>query len=366
MTSLGEAYGGAGTDRRRLYLGVGLFLVGSAALVAAIVATSTDLVTGAGYSVGEVREFGGIVGGVGVPLALLGVFTVMPAARRTRAAAVVGASVSMLGVALFSHAYPCRWVNATCGPAAADLTLPTVGIYFLGAMTTLWCLLVGVANLKTRNDPGGTAKLDVVRKNETRVVEVDDPEPGFGGIGLFGADPDGDVATQTASDGGADDEPAVRSPGGSTAGGPTASVGTGASGTTTGANSRGSTVQSTSGPSTAGGTQTQTQTQTRNRARTRSESPPDSASSAGGTGRDARGSARTAGSGATSGADGSSRSTGTGRPAGDAYCGSCRHFEYVRTDEGMQPYCGHHEELMEDMDACDAWEARGNGRLLVD
>jgi hypothetical protein len=389
MTSLGEAYGGAGTDRRRLYLGVGLFLVGSVALVAAIVATSTDLVTGAGYSVGEVREFGGIVGGIGVPLALLGVFTVMPAARRTRAAAVVGASVSMLGVALFSHAYPCRWVNATCGPAAADLTLPTVGIYFLGAMTTLWCLLVGVANLKTRNDPGGTATVDVVRKNETRVVEVDDPSPGFGGIGLFGADPDGEVATQTASDGGADDDPVVRSPGGSGAGTPARSAATGSSqtGAGTGVGNTGTATQDAPGSSTAvgGQTQTQTQTQTRTRTRTRSGSATGTASSTNGTGRDAGDRARTtgdAGAGVAASGGRKTRSTadatggggtGTGstgaegsRPAGDAYCGSCRHFEYVRTDEGMQPYCGHHEELMEDMDACDAWEARGDGRLLVD
>ena len=40
----------------------------------------------------------------------------------------------------------------------------------------------------------------------------------------------------------------------------------------------------------------------------------------------------------------------------DRYCGSCTHFDYVRTDDGdIQPYCGYHDELMDDMDACEQW-----------
>jgi hypothetical protein len=30
----------------------------------------------------------------------------------------------------------------------------------------------------------------------------------------------------------------------------------------------------------------------------------------------------------------------------------------VRTDEGMQPYCAAHDELMDDMTACDEWTGR--------
>jgi len=37
----------------------------------------------------------------------------------------------------------------------------------------------------------------------------------------------------------------------------------------------------------------------------------------------------------------------------DKYCGSCSHFDYVRTDEGIRPYCGYDDVVMEDMDACD-------------
>ncbi|WP_435098032.1 DUF7139 domain-containing protein [Halarchaeum sp. P4] len=40
----------------------------------------------------------------------------------------------------------------------------------------------------------------------------------------------------------------------------------------------------------------------------------------------------------------------------DEYCGSCEHFDYIRTDDGdIQPYCGFHDGLMEDMDACEQW-----------
>ncbi|PSQ53074.1 hypothetical protein BRD20_05140 [Halobacteriales archaeon SW_8_65_20] len=40
---------------------------------------------------------------------------------------------------------------------------------------------------------------------------------------------------------------------------------------------------------------------------------------------------------------------------GDRYCGNCSEFKYVRTDDGLQPYCGLHEGIMDDMDACEQW-----------
>ncbi|ELZ58511.1 hypothetical protein C467_04752 [Halorubrum hochstenium ATCC 700873] len=43
---------------------------------------------------------------------------------------------------------------------------------------------------------------------------------------------------------------------------------------------------------------------------------------------------------------------------GDAYCGNCAKFDYVRTDDGMRPYCAHYDELMDDMEACDSWTPR--------
>ncbi len=49
---------------------------------------------------------------------------------------------------------------------------------------------------------------------------------------------------------------------------------------------------------------------------------------------------------------------GAERASVDRYCGNCRHFEYVRDANGMTPYCGYHKELMEDMEPCEAWDAR--------
>jgi hypothetical protein len=285
MTSLGEAYGGTrGATPRRLYAGVVLFLAGAALVGVGIVVAGTDLLLSRGFTLGEAREIAGILGGVGVPAVFLGILSVLPSSRRNRATAVIGACVSLLGVAMFQYAYPCRWIGANCG-VATDLTLPTVGVYFLGTLTAFWALFVGVATFKARNDPGGTARLDVVRKGETRIVEVDRSR-GFGGVGFFGATPDGEVETQTSGGRaatGAGDGPAVTSDGGAT------------------------TREVRSPP--GGGAEVM---------------------------RD----------------DGRDDDAGT---APDPYCGNCEHFDYVRTDSGIQPYCGRHDDLMDDMDACDEW-----------
>ncbi|TKR24377.1 DUF7139 domain-containing protein [Natronomonas salsuginis] len=46
---------------------------------------------------------------------------------------------------------------------------------------------------------------------------------------------------------------------------------------------------------------------------------------------------------------------GPSTPISDTYCGNCAYFRYVRTDDGLVPYCGLHSEAMDDMDACDEW-----------
>lgn len=199
MTSLSEAYGGRGrseVDPRRVYLGVGSFVAGTLLLVVGLF-VAAEVVLPSGYSSGEARRLGGVLGGVGVPLVFLGVMTVLPADRNTRVAAIVGAAVMCLGVALFAYAYPNQWVGGP-HPELRDLTLPTAGLYFVGAATTLWSVFVGVANFKTRNDPGGTVTMEVTHKGETKVVEVDRAQLNRGGgVGLLGGTPDGDVETQT-------------------------------------------------------------------------------------------------------------------------------------------------------------------------
>ncbi|SDZ89025.1 hypothetical protein SAMN04488065_1034 [Haloplanus vescus] len=298
MTSLGEVYHGDdrnGPSLRQIYAGAALFVVGIVLVVAGIVVATTDVLLGGGTTLFEVREYGGILAGLGVPAVFLGISAVLPAERSTRAAAGIGASVAVLGVALFAHAYPCRWSGANCAPGMVDLTLPTVSVYFLGALTTFWCLFVGIANFKTRNDPGGTVTMEVTRQGETKVVEVDRSKS-MGSVGLGGttSGPTGTVSTQV-SDGGSNDEIVHE----------VASV--------------------SSSQSSAGGDTT---------------TPP---------------------SPSTDSDDEvwkSTSATSASTDAADRYCGNCEHFEYVRTERGIQPYCGHHDGVMADMDACEDWNGR--------
>ncbi|GAA0518552.1 Uncharacterized membrane protein HdeD, DUF308 family [Halorubrum aquaticum] len=327
MTSLSETYGGAGrseVDPRRLSLGAGLFVGGTLLLVAGILVAAEVLVP-RGYTSGAARRLGGILGGLGVPLVTLGVMTVLPADRRTRAAAVVGAAIMALGVALFSQAYPNHWVGGP-RPELVDLTLPTAGVYFLGAATTMWCVFVGVANFKTRNDPGGTVTMEVTHKGETKVIEVErDQVRGLGGgVGLLGGTPNGDVETQTNRPGSADPVDATSDPEPNRS---TAADSLGLSSTTpSGRSDGGSSTTDISSPLDA-------------------PAEPDAASPNGPGGPD--------GSGTRSTADAAAR-----EGPGDTYCGNCAEFDYVKTDDGMRPYCGHYDEVMDDMEACEQWTPR--------
>ncbi|WP_049937053.1 DUF7139 domain-containing protein [Haloplanus natans] len=303
MTSLGEVYHGddrSGPSLRQIYAGASLFVVGIVLVVAGIVVATTDVLMGGGTTLFEVREYGGILAGLGVPAVFLGISAVLPAERSTRAAAGIGASVAVLGVTLFAYAYPCRWSGANCAPGMVDLTLPTVGVYFLGALTTFWCLFVGIANFKTRNDPGGTVTMEVTRQGETKVIEVDRSKP-RGGVGLGGSSstPTATVGAQV-SDGGSDDDDIREVASVSSSSSPTAGSGHGSSG--------------------GGGTATA--------------------------------------SGGGSEVWQSSDVAGASTDAADRYCGNCEHFEYVRTERGIQPYCGFHDGVMADMDACEDWNGR--------
>jgi hypothetical protein len=299
MTSLGEVYHGddrSGPSLRQIYAGGSLFLVGIALVIAGIVVATTDVLLGGGTTLFDVREYGGILAGLGVPAVFLGISAVLPARRATRAAAGIGASVAVLGVALFAHAYPCRWSGANCAPGMVDLTLPTVGVYFLGALTTFWCLFVGIANFKTRNDPGGTVSMEVTRQGETKVIEVDRSKTG-GSVG-FGGSAGGPTPTVggRVSDGGDDDDD-IRE---------VASVSA-----ATRESEEGQSV-GRSGPSAGGADETWRST----------------------------------------------AATGAATDAADRYCGNCEQFEYVRTERGIQPYCGFHDGVMTDMDPCEDWSGR--------
>lgn len=267
MTSLAEAYDGAGRIPRRLYVGTGLFLAGTVLVVVGIVLTTTEVYEVFGWNVFDARRLAGVTGGLGVPAVLVGAFTVLPASQRERAAAAIGSGIAVLGVALFWHAYPAQWYY----PGVENhLTLPVVTVYFLGVITTFWSLFTATVNLKTRT-PGGTVTLqhiigerpvDTTTSSDERTDATGGGSPG--GVGVFGA--------VTA-------EPTDHSSGAETL---------------------------------------------------------TAAASDGGT------------------ADQELR---TPNPDPDRYCGNCTHFDYVDTEDGFRPYCGYHEEPMDDMEACSQWSS---------
>ena len=319
MTSLTEVYDGgtAGVaSSRRLYAGTALVLVGALLAVVAVLAATTDLLGGPATALSpgidehyaSVR-LAGVLAGLGVPTALVGVFLVLPASRRVHAAAAISVSLCLLGVVLFWDAYPHDWRSY-----GDDLTLRVSAIYLLGLFAAVWSLFSAVVNFKRRNDPGGALEMTVTRTNRT-VLEVDESNEstGLGGIGFFGGTPDGDVETQTNADDGGD-----------------------------------GTTLSYDGSSVTGSTQ---------------------ATSGFGTdptGRRVAGSATSDGGSAArdissplegGGRDAEIVESETDRPSEptDQYCGNCKHFEYVRSSEGMVPYCDRHDAAMDDMDACEEW-----------
>ncbi|ELY98699.1 hypothetical protein C482_11495 [Natrialba chahannaoensis JCM 10990] len=346
MTSLTEAYQGNArevTSLRRLYAGTALVLLGATLAVVAVLVATTDFFADLAIGLSEwgmddqyaVVRVAGVLAGIGVPAALVGVFIVLPASRRVRAAAAISASLCLLGVVLFWHAYPQRWRFGS-----DQLTLEISAIYLLGLFIALWCLFVAVVNFKTRNDPGGMLEMNVTRHNQT-VVEVDESTDtgGFGGIGFLGGTPDGDVETQTNASSGDD----------------TDDENTTVSGRQPDAATGDSTFSYSESQSTTSRTQSKSQS---------------NASRSGLGGR----SAVTSDGGSTTQDISSpleSQPVGDGRDAEivtdasdadeppteptDRYCGNCRHFEYVRSSSGMVPYCGRHEQAMDDMDACEEW-----------
>ncbi|MFC7240282.1 hypothetical protein ACFQS4_19155 [Saliphagus sp. GCM10025317] len=288
MTSLTDVYDGAGTgtSHRRLYAGTALVAVGALlSVVAVVVATTSTFASMFTDQYGPVL-WAGVLAGTGVPLALLGVFAVLPASRRVQAAAVIGTTICLLGVVFFSYAYPDHWRNH-----GQNLTLQVSVVYLFGLFTAMWCLFTGVVNFKTRNDPGGMLEMNVTRRNQTKVVEVESSKGGLGGIGFLGGTPDGEVETQTAEK---------------------------------------------NGPSTPG-------------------NPASAASDGGSTTQDIRSPLDDGASADATESDGVIVDGPTAADPTDRYCGNCQHFQYVRTSNGMTPYCGRFDETMDDMDACEEW-----------
>jgi len=201
MTSLSDVYnGGINTvaDPRQRRLGMGLFVIGAAMVVGAIPIATTDLSTVFGLDSIAARRVAGILAGIGVPAVFVGIFVVLPASSTNRSAATIGASLAAFGVVLFSSAYPDQWLSTN-----PQLAIGTVAVYSLGTLITVWCLFISMATFDPRQDPGGTARVEITEEGKLRIISKS-PDlsggtgvSGAGSVGLFGSDPDGSVPTQT-------------------------------------------------------------------------------------------------------------------------------------------------------------------------
>jgi cytochrome c biogenesis protein CcdA len=308
MTSLGETYDrrAGEANQRRVYLGTGLFAAGALLVVGGILAGGTGVLINNGFGQYESREIAGILAGLGIPAVFVGIFTVLPANRVQRAAAAVGAGLSVLGVMLFRATYPYLYVPNS-GGVPTTATLAFILVYAAGIITTFWCLFTAVATFKTRNDPGGTVTLTVTKDGETHTVEVPAntvesarealTSGSFGGVGVFGGVEDPEEQTRANAS-----EPAPET----------------------------TTRPSSSKPDPTPG-------------------PAASVSDGGAASQELSSPLDDQGPGSASG-DG---------PGPDKYCGNCAHFDYEDTGTGMQPYCGLYEEEMDDMEACNWWERNG-------
>jgi hypothetical protein len=277
MADLSKAYGARHARGLRLWCSLALFGTGAIAVAMGVVAATTDLFTAAGMTVFGARRLAGVLAGIGIPTAFLGVVGVLPTDRRAGAAAIVGASVSVFGVGLFWYAYSSpEWIVET----GVGLRLPVLAVYAFGVLLTAAAIFSGMATLKRRNDPGGTARLRVTETGRVELVTADNPTL-RDQISRSDAVSDGGTASAIVSSvtGGHDAEVMSASP------------------------AAGASTPSTDGAEVMG---------EQGATRTRIEE-------------------------------------------GDRYCGNCEHFEYVQSDQGLQPFCGHDNTVMDDMEPCEAW-----------
>ena len=265
MTSLAEAYAQSGRIPRRLYVGTSLFVAGAVLVIVGIVFATTELFAVLGLDVFGARRIAGVTAGLGVPAVFVGAFTVLPARKRERAAAAIGASTAVFGVFLFWYAYPEQWYYPG---VESHLTPQVVVVYFFGTITTFWAMFTALVDLKTRT-PGGTVTLQhIIGERPIEPPSPSTPRPSssgsMGGVGVFGDVDRDSVATSEGA-------------------------------------------ETLASPASDGGT-------------TASE-------------------------------------IRTPAPEPDRYCGNCSFFDYLQTDDGMQPYCGFSDEQMDDMEACEHWES---------
>ncbi len=197
MTSLEDVYdGGVGgvTTRRRMLAGATLLAGGTLLSIAGLAVVTTGL--GGGPQTISARLYAGVLFGLAAPGVLGGIVVALPAKPHLRIAAAIGASLTLLGVATFTYAYPEHWAGY-----GRQLTAQVSGVYALGILVLTYCLFAGIVTLRRRNAPGGTVSLTLGSPTVMSLGgDSDEATPsggGLGGIGVLGSKPDGSVDTQT-------------------------------------------------------------------------------------------------------------------------------------------------------------------------
>lgn len=170
MPSLSEAYARRRRERDlRRPAGAAVFTAGVLALLVSLVLASTAVYAELGWDLVTAREAAGVLGGLGLPLLFVGVLVALPTTSRERVLAAVGIAVAVLGVGLFTVAYPDRWYGIT----PDHLTFEVSGLYVTGALIALWYVLSAIATFRTRNDPHGTVTVEINTGTGTEVVELE-------------------------------------------------------------------------------------------------------------------------------------------------------------------------------------------------
>lgn len=241
----------------RTILGASAFL-----FIISVLAGTTHLLDNLGLTWQQSRQLSGVLGGIAIPTLISGVFFLLPSSHAERQLAAIGITVSLVGVILFTIAYPTNW-----NTSALDMTFLVVAVYFLGTFTAFSAMFFAASNIKIHTP--SSVILKTVREGaqnvlddtptETPTTQQEDPQPQQtqnSGVAFMGDIPSDDPDSPHHQDDaiilGED-----------------------------------------------------------------SEDPPQMI---------------------------------------DEYCGNCKHFSYQRVGDERQPYCGLHDELMDNLDPCDDWE----------
>ena len=133
LLGLYRQYVGPPAAERTIYGGFGLFFGGIAlALIGIVLFLASATVPPDDLFRYTLRELAGVAGAVGLPALLLGVTVLLPVDRKALYAAAGGTAVCLVGVGLFSAAYPYAW-----NVVGSDRSGQVVAVYAVGIVVVI-------------------------------------------------------------------------------------------------------------------------------------------------------------------------------------------------------------------------------------